>query len=136
LVGLGQAYRLTGDEIHRETFVRVLRDWMQANPRGMGINWASSLEVALRLIAWAWALALFDELPPPLQAELLDLAGAHAAHIERYLSYYFAPNTHLTGEALGLLYAGLLLPEDRRARRWRERGMRILVDECERQVLP
>src|SRR2546430_5092825 len=27
-------------------------------------------------------------------------------HIETYLSTYYSPNTHLTGEALGLLYLG------------------------------
>ena len=59
LVYLGQAYRLTGDDRYAETFVNHLRDWIQANPPGMGINWASSLEVSLRLIAWCWALALF-----------------------------------------------------------------------------
>ena len=37
-------------------------------------------------------------------------ASAHARHVERYLSCYFSPNTHLTGEALGLFYAGLCSP--------------------------
>ena len=32
-------------------------------PRGMGINWASSLEVAFRLISWCWALSLFRGRP-------------------------------------------------------------------------
>src|SRR5712691_4419530 len=59
LLHLGQAYRLTGDERYAEIFVRNLQAWMQANPAGMGINWASSLEVAFRLISWCWALALF-----------------------------------------------------------------------------
>ena len=36
---------------------------------------------------------------------------AHAAHVERYLSLYYSPNTHLTGEALGLFYAGAVFPE-------------------------
>src|SRR4029450_4192149 len=52
------------------------------------------------------------------------------------LSYYFSPNTHLTGEALGLVYAGMLFPKMRRATRWREIGTRILLEELPRQVLP
>ena len=135
---LGQAYRLTGDERYADTFARYVQEWMRANPRGFGINWASSLEVALRLIAWSWALALFDgarALSAELSARLHAGIGDHARHVERYLSYYFSPNTHLTGEALGLLYAGVLFPDLSRARDWRELGARILVEQCERQIL-
>src|SRR5262249_31910128 len=60
----------------------------------------------------------------------------HARHVARYLSYYFSPNTHLTGEALGLFYAGVVFPELPGARRWRRVGARILIDEIERQILP
>src|SRR5439155_9729176 len=138
LVHLGQAYRLTGDERYAETFVTHLRDWMQANPPGMGINWASSLEVSLRLIAWCWALALFRNaraLSPEFFVSLLSAIQAHASHVERYLSYYFSPNTHLTGEALGLVYAGVVFPELRAADRWRKVGTRILIEQSERQIL-
>jgi heparinase II/III-like protein len=137
LLQLGQAYRATGDEGYAEVFARSVREWIRANPTGMGINWASSLEVAFRLIAWCWALALFAGSPAlsaEMRAMLLAGIGAHARHIERYLSHYFAPNTHLTGEALGLLYAGVLFPELRRARQWQALGTRILVAQCERQI--
>jgi hypothetical protein len=139
MVSLGQAYRLTEDERYAETFVKYLRDWMQTNPPGMGINWASSLEVALRLISWCWALFLFKRskaLSPELFLCLGEGIGTHASHVEKYLSYYFAPNTHLTGEALGLFYAGVVFPELRPDGRWRELGARILVDQLQRQVLP
>jgi len=59
MVQLGQAYRLTEDERYAETFAAHIREWIRANPLGTGINWASSLEVALRLISWCWALFLF-----------------------------------------------------------------------------
>ena len=139
LVRLGAAYRLTGDERYARTFVEDVRAWMRANPPGIGINWASSLEVALRLISWCWALMLFraaSALSPELFVDMLGAVRAHASHVERYLSYYFAPNTHLTGEALGLFYAGSVFPELREAPRWRALGTRILLQQLERQVLP
>jgi len=139
LVGLGQAYQLKGDERYADAFTTYVRDWMRANPPGMGINWASSLEVALRLISWCWALSLFRrsaELCPELLVEMLEGIRAHAWHVERYLSYYFAPNTHLTGEALGLFYAGILFREVRPAQRWCQLGARILAEQSARQVLP
>jgi hypothetical protein len=137
LIQLGQAYRLTGDERYAEVFCGYIRQWMQANPLGMGINWASSLEVAYRLISWCWALLLFrgsTAFSLDLPAEMLGGIWMHAAHVEKYLSYYFAPNTHLTGEALGLLYAGTVFSEAKPE--WRDLGMQILVDQISRHVLP
>ena len=137
LVHLGQAYRLTGDEKYAQVFAESVRDWMGSNPAGMGINWASSLEVSYRLISWCWALNLFrgsQSLTPELHADMLGWLRAHAAHVERYLSHYFSPNTHLTGEALGLFYVGVLFPDLPRAPRWRRLGSRILVQQLSRQV--
>jgi hypothetical protein len=59
---------------------------------------------------------------------------AHGRHIETYLSYYFSPNTHLTGEALGLFYLGTCLPELGRAGAWREKGLRVLLEQLPLQV--
>jgi heparinase II/III-like protein len=138
LVRLGQAFRLTEDERLVETFELQVRAWLRANPAGIGINWASSLEAALRLIAWCWALCLFRDaggLTTGLFKDLLEAIRAHAAHVERYLSRTFSPNTHLTGEALGLFYAGTLFPELRAAARWRKLGASILLEQSERQIL-
>lgn len=139
MVHLGQAYRWTGDESYARAAARHLRDWIGANPPGMGINWSSSLELALRLIAWTWTLLLLGRSPsltPRLCRETLGCLLAHATHIERYLSTYFSPNTHLLGEALGLFYAGALFPELHAGRRWQAIGARLLVEQSARQVLP
>lgn len=139
LLHLGQAYQFTGNERYAAAFARYVREWMQANPAGIGINWVSSLEVALRLISWCWALVLFDgsqALSDELRAMMVGGIADHARRVERYLSYDFSPNTHLTGEALGLFYAGVLFPDLGRARHWRARGAQILTAECERQILP
>lgn len=138
-IDLGQAWRLTGDHRYADAFAQALAHWMARNEPGIGINWASSLEAAYRLVSWCWALFLFDDAPTPdraLRARAAAWIQAHARHIERYLSYYYSPNTHLTGEALGLFYAGTVLPRVAGAKRWRRTGARILVDELERQVLP
>jgi hypothetical protein len=138
LIRLGEAYRLTGEERYADTFASTIQDWQRANPAGIGINWASSLEAAFRLISWCWALSLFRGSPavtPALRANLVEGIADHAARIERYLSHYFSPNTHLTGEALGLFYAGTLFPLLPGASRWRQEAAEILIRECERQIL-
>jgi hypothetical protein len=55
-------------------------------------------------------------------------------HVETYLSTYFSPNTHLTGEALGLYFLGVFLPELDEAQRWKELGYKILMDALDFQI--
>lgn len=138
LVTLAQASWLTEDARYAQEAADLLHDWARSNPYGVGINWASSLEVSYRLIAWCWSIALLRESGVCTDREcagVLALIWRHARHVERYLSRYFSPNTHLTGEALGLFYAGVLFPEFEDAARWRDLGRRILVEESRRQIL-
>ena len=68
---------------------------------------------------------------------LVDMfVGLHRqlTHVERNLSYYFSPNTHLTGEALALYVVGTALPELAASARWVATGRRILLDEIDRQI--
>jgi hypothetical protein len=129
---LGQAYLLTGDERTARVFTAHLDAWMDANPPKLGINWASSLEVAFRSMSWLWAFYFFKS-SPSLTTETLKRAWKFlylsARHLESYLSTYFSPNTHLTGEALGLFYLGTLLPEFKEAKRWQELGRQILIEQ-------
>jgi len=113
-----------------------LESWLADNPPRQGVNWVSSLEVAYRAISWCWLLWLLREAPwrAGLRERLAISLQAHAGHIERYLSTYFSPNTHLTGEALGLFYLGTVLGEARHAARWRRRGAAILESALSRQV--
>ena len=137
-VWLGLAYVFTRDERYATCFTDRLLHWKRENPVGLGINWTSSLELALRIMAWCWALALFREsasLTAEFVEEVVDSVDAQARHVERYLSHYFSPNTHLTGEALGLLYTGIVFSQLSRAARWRRVGAKVLIDQLPRQIL-
>jgi hypothetical protein len=136
-VTLGQAYWLTGDERYAEAFVDQVSSWTRANPVGMGVGWAASLDVSIRAIQWLWALNLFADSPAvtgDFVARLLKSLIAHGRHIDKYLSHYFSPNTHLTGEALGLFYLGIAAPELRRAAAWGKTGLRILLDQAPKHI--
>ena len=138
MVRLAQAYRVTADERYAQAVVDRIQEWMAANPPGIGINWASSLEVSYRLIAWCWCLFLLDgsrALSADCVEALTDQIWLHARHVERYLSYYFSPNTHLTGEALGLYYAGEIFRDWPQSEHWADLGARILTEQSERQIL-
>lgn len=138
-VTLGQAYWLCGDERYAEAFVAQATSWMDANPPRRGINWVSSLELAFRSMSWLWALHLFSgscAVTSSFALRLLKNLIAQGIHLYSNLSHYFSPNTHLTGEALGLFYLGSALPELRCARTWRDTGLRIMIDQLPRQIRP
>lgn len=137
MLSLAQAYLWTHDERYLTTAGALFDGWLDANPPGFGLNWASSLEAAFRLIAWSWTFAMLRGTTFASERRLVAASAAiwqHARHVARYLSHYFSPNTHLTGEALGLVYAGVLFPDFRDAGNWLALGTRVLVDELDRQV--
>jgi hypothetical protein len=136
---LGQAHWLTGDERYAEAFANQLESWMDQNPPKMGINWASSLEISFRSISWLWAINFFrnsSALSAGVFSRALKFLYLLARHIETYLSTYFSPNTHLTGEALGLYYLGTLLPEFKESARWKKTGRQILIEQLDHHVNP
>lgn len=137
LVWLAQANVLSGEPVYRDAIEAHLEHWLEHNPRGQGVNWASSLEVAFRAIAWTWVLHLLPSaLPTALQRAIAESLHQHGRHVERWLSTWFSPNTHLTGEALALLYLGVAFPHWPRAARWREQGWRILRAQALVQLRP
>jgi hypothetical protein len=139
LVRLAQAYHLTRREHYAERVAQLLDSWMEQNPPGIGINWTSSLEIAIRAVAWCWAWRLTRSAPiwtDDRTSRFLWTLWHHASHVERFDSIHHSPNTHLTGEAIGLLYVGALIPEFQRAARWRWRAFATLIAEIDQQVLP
>jgi len=136
LVTLAQAYWITRDGRYARGVRDLQRAWAEANPVGMGINWASSLELALRSISWLWAYRMLEPAGmwnPDDDAFTEATLARHGTHILRNLSTYFSPNTHLTGEALGLMYLGANF-QGHVAERWWNAGVRILQDELARQI--
>jgi len=143
LVTLAQAYRYSGDDRWVQLIRAHLDDWLTANPFRVGVNWASSLECAYRAIAWCVTIRILGadthgngRLGRALSADLSRSLQQHARHVARYLSRWFSPNTHLTGEALGLHFIGTVLEQNPEAATWRAIGTGILEQEATRQVHP
>jgi Heparinase II/III-like protein/Heparinase II/III N-terminus len=136
-VTLAKAFRLSGEErFAREIFAQWAH-WRKKNPYPVGINWASSLEVAYRSLSWIWMWFLLGDSPlftSELRRQWLNAVNLGARHIETYLSTYFSPNTHLLGEALALFFIGTLFPGLSSSARWRERGWKILGNEALKQI--
>lgn len=136
-VTLAKAFRLTGDPKFASELFAQWNHWHRENPYPIGINWASSLEVAFRSLSWLWMSFLLRgsaTMSEHFRAELNGCLGISARHIETYLSTYFSPNTHLLGEAVALFFIGTLCPELKDAARWQRRGWEIVQQEAGRQV--
>jgi hypothetical protein len=139
LVTLAKAYCLANEERYASEVLRQWYRWREENPYPLGINWASSLEVAFRSLSWLWMRSLLASCPLAAERFRLDLdrsLALNGQHIERFLSTYFSPNTHLLGEGVALFFIGTLCRQIPAAQRWQRRGWEIVLREAERQVQP
>jgi len=145
LMTLAKAALLSGDEKYLRELMAQWRSWITTNPYPLGINWGSSLEVAFRSLSWIWVdqflaaatiAGLCSEVCSEFRSELLPPLAFHGRYIERYLSTYFSPNTHLLGEAVALFFLGTLYPQIPEAARWKKSGWEIVLHEAGRQVRP
>jgi hypothetical protein len=134
---LCEAYLLTDDDRFAEECLTQLEDWSNQNPYLRGINWASSLEVAFRSWSLLWVLYFLIgsySLTGERIGGITEALRRNAQFIRENLSTYFAPNTHLIGEGFTLFVTGLLFPELRGAKEWRDLGQSVLIEEMLRQV--
>lgn len=138
LVTLAKAWLHSNDAKYLDELRRQFRNWVKANPYPLGINWGSTLEVAFRSLSWIWVDHLLAGAPghAEFHAELLPQLAFHGRYIQRYLSTYFSPNTHLLGEAVAMFFIGTLYPQIAAADRWQQSGWNIVVHEAQRQVRP
>ena len=141
LVPLAVAYLATGDPRYRNVIKEHIASWIDQNPVGMGVNWTSSLESALRLIAWSIVHSLL--VARDSDEGLFDLLGAEkigssiyhqARHIESHLSRYSSANNHLIGELVGLFVACSLFDLGDEGRKWAEKARLELETEAAKQV--
>lgn len=104
---LAQAAYLTGDKRYADEVEWRLLSWIDDNPFIESINWASGLEIAIRLISWTASLLL-------LRAAGFDLSrnGRIARSIYEQAVYLRADlstdkivrSNHLIGEVAGLFF--------------------------------
>jgi hypothetical protein len=136
LIPLAQAFVLTRDDQYAEACLKQIDDWIRHNPPEMGINWTSSMEVAIRGIVWTWLLqalcgssALTEDRRQSIARSLL----AHGRHISRHPEHEEHSGNHYLANALGLIVLGHAFREAGEGRRWLELGQKIMEAEIPRQ---
>lgn len=137
---LAMAYHLSNDERYADTFWQNTERFLSSNPAYFGPHWSSAQEVAIRLVALAFALQVFSQSNHASPERYKYLAQAIAVHAERIpptLSYARSQNNnHLISEALGLYTASALLPNHPLALKWHKLGWHWLQNAFLTQIEP
>lgn len=143
-VCLGQAYWFTGNEKYAQEFVEQILNWIHQNPPLLGVNWACTMDVAIRVVNWLWAYHYFLESPTlddDFKVSFYKSLLSHGRYIFRNLERYVTSrgtltSNHYLSNLLGLIYLGFLLPEFKEAKKWREFGLHAIEKEMFKQVYP
>ena len=137
-VRLGQAYWITNEDKYAFEFVAQVEDWIESNPWPFGVNWACTMDVAIRVVNWLWGLTFFLDSPILTEAFLLKFTYAlflHGQHIYRNLEKKSNfTNNHYIADLVGLVYLGILCPQFKEAAEWLELGLSELWHEMFKQV--
>jgi asparagine synthase (glutamine-hydrolysing) len=118
-----------------------LRSFIEDNPRGVGVHWASGQEIAFRVLAWLFAARTLFAREPSHRAAydaISSHAWASAHHIEHHIEYARKAvyNNHILAEALGLLAIGGVFANTEAGERWRCLGRELLDEQVPLQFYP
>jgi uncharacterized heparinase superfamily protein len=122
---LSRAHLYTGREDYAETLLALMEDWIEQNPLGTPIAWAS-MATSLRLIEWCWALHLLRGSKALTAARLAPILGSmmlQVRHLARHPEFELSDN-HLIYNLGSLRVVARMLPRlvPRAVARWARGG--------------
>lgn len=125
-------------EVTANEFFLQLIDWITANPIRRGVNWACTMDVAIRAVNWIWGIRFFeDELSryPKIEMAIYKSLIEHGRHIYDNLEYYEeCTGNHYLSNIAGLIYISARLPHYKDSDEWLLFGIQELISEIKRQV--
>ena len=135
---LGQAYWLTGDERFAGEYVSEILDWTERNPLGYGVNWACTMDIALRAISWLWGFYYLAGSAAcrsaPFRSTLLRALYLHGEFVAANLERSDVNGNHYLTDGVGLVFLGSAFRRTPSGRRWLALGKAIVFAEIETQV--
>jgi uncharacterized heparinase superfamily protein len=133
---LAAAHLVTRDGRYLDEIGAQLTSWIDANPVEFGVNWACTMDVAIRGVNWVAALALCADHAdgqPWLEAAVASLL-LHARFIRGHLEYGSARGNHYLSDIVGLLVIAAVFAASDEGRRWARWATRELGREFTHQV--
>ena len=108
-VVLARVYASTRDGRFLDQLARDLASWRAANPLGIGINWNSAMEAAIRVHSLVWCAAFLRGAANDLLWELATAIYEHTTFVAEHRSQFSSANNHLIVELSALIVAALAL---------------------------
>lgn len=137
---LGQAWRLSGELRFAEEIGYEMRDFVQSNPVGVGVNWVCTMDVAIRAANWAIALRTVrecDGLDEHFWKFACDNLLAHGHFIRNNLEdKYEVTSNHFLSNVVGLLYVAAVFADRPQGQAWLDWCIPKLEREVGVQILP
>jgi len=125
-------------EVGANEFFLQLIDWITANPVRRGVNWACTMDVAIRAVNWVWGIRIFEnEISkyPKIEAAISKSLIEHGRHIYSNLEYYEeCTGNHYLSNVAGLIYISARIPDYKDSDEWLLFGIQELISEMNRQV--
>jgi len=128
----------TDPDLYAAVFLQQWQEWLAVNPVARGVNWACTMDVALRAISWTAALAAwgrqFDE---STRRQMWTTLMAHGHFIRTNLEWApVARTNHYFSDLVGLAVLGTVLQPHPAARTWLDFAARELRREIGQQFGP
>ena len=128
-------------ERYRDGFRNHVLDFVATNPPRYGVNWRSTMEVAIRVANWLLAHDLLRSFGAAwdtgFEAVFVRSVREHGRHIAANLERSPAwRNNHYLANLAGLIFAAAYLGPGRETDRWWRTAAGGLADAIERQFLP
>ena len=129
---LGFAYYITKDEKYAIEFKKLILDWIENNPPLLGINWASGLEISLRLISWIFTLYFFRDSKEinnnHFFSKIFKVLFQHAY----YLRFFYTKRSfnHTIGELFGGYLFSHIFNDYKNIKNWEQ----ILFKQLKKQI--
>ncbi len=132
---------LASPDAYRREFRNQVLDFLAANPPRFGVNWAITMDVALRAANLVLALDLFRRHGAQFDDAFLGAFAAalraHGRHIVEFLEWHDdIRGNHYLADIVGLLFVAAALPADPETDLWLAFAVHQLVAEAGRQFTP
>ncbi|NEV65057.1 heparinase II/III family protein [Thiorhodococcus minor] len=116
-------------------------DFVANNPPGFSVNWACTMDVALRSCSWLITYDLARGAGAKWRSEFLEVFGRslyeHARFIARHLEWSdLTRGNHYFVDIVGLLFSCAYLPRTTETEGWLDFSIREFIKELDRQFNP
>ena len=138
-VTLGKAYWYTDNEKYAKEFASQIESWITNNPVELGVNWACTMDVAIRAVNWIWGYYFFYQsksLTKDFMIKIYKSLFLHGRHIINNLEFGHIRGNHYLSDIVGLVYLGIFFQETKEGKKWLEKGLSALEEEMKFQVYP